>query len=178
MVKIPFGLKLPHISKRYVATFAAGASSVALLWAASAVAFSGYNGDQLSYKGQVGNAEVELYSSSDPSKHNTLRVTADKVTWVYVDRNKDGDVDRAERREREAGLEWGNLDSLTDVAFWALQRGKLAGPSENVSSFDSLDPKLGLAGTGVLAQASENYRLFRDAVQLKFKSELQYQSQR
>jgi len=116
---------------------------------ASAIGLAGCSKDTGSvktYEGKIGDAEVVLYNAKTGFESDRLEVTKDNITWIYVDRDEDGTVDYAERRE-----------------------------GEKVSTFESIDDKRDPLQKDVLSKATENYKTMLDAIKAKVNSELESQ---
>ena len=116
---------------------------------ASAIGLAGCSKDTgsiKSYEGKIGDAEVVLYNAKSGFESDRLEVTKDNITWIYVDRNEDGKVDYAERRE-----------------------------GEKVSIFESINDGMDPLQKDVLSKATKNYKTMLGAIETKVNSELESQ---
>ncbi len=116
---------------------------------ASAIGLAGCSKDTGSikaYEGKIGDAEVVLYNAGIGLESDRLEMTKDNITWIYVDRNEDGTVDYAERRE-----------------------------GEKVSTFESINDIMDPFQKDVLSKATENYKTMLNAIKTKINSELESQ---
>ena len=115
---------------------------------ASAIGLAGCSdtGSIKSYDGKIGDAEVILYNSKKIWESDRLEVTKDNITWIYVDRDENGTIDYAERRE-----------------------------GEKVSKISSVSTKIDPFQNDVLSKATESYETMLDAIKIKINSELESQ---